>query len=55
MVTLVKGLKHIGLHISTGESLFYAIIFGIIVAMIGKYLLNRVKPEPQTERPIVTV
>jgi len=50
MVTLVKGLKHIGLHIGTGESLFYATIFGIIVAMIGKYLLNRVKPDPQAER-----
>ncbi|RKZ46347.1 MAG: phosphate permease [Gammaproteobacteria bacterium] len=50
MVTLVKGLKHIGLHISTGESLFYATIFGIIVAMIGKYLLNRVKPDPLAER-----
>ncbi len=50
MVTLVKGLKHIGLEISTGESLFYAAIFGIIVAMIGKYLLNRVKPDPESEK-----
>lgn len=50
MVTLVKGLKHIGLEISTGESLFYAVIFGIIVAMIGKYLLSRVKPDPQAEK-----
>jgi len=50
MVTLVKGLKHIGLEISTGESLFYATVFGIIVAVIGKYLLNRVKPDPQAEK-----
>ena len=50
MVTLVKGLKHVGLEVSTGESLFYATIFGIIVAMIGKYLLNRVKPDPEAER-----
>jgi inorganic phosphate transporter, PiT family len=50
MVTMVKGLKHIGLEISTVESLFYATIFGIIVAILGKYLLNRIKPDPQAER-----
>jgi inorganic phosphate transporter, PiT family len=50
MVTLIKGLKHIGLETSTGESLFYAAIFGIVVAMIGKVLLNRIKHDPQITR-----
>lgn len=48
MVTLVKGLKHIGLQTSTVESLFYAALFGIIVAIIGKFLLNRFKPDPNS-------
>jgi PiT family inorganic phosphate transporter len=49
MVTLVKGLKHIGLHISAGESLFFAALFGLVVAMIGKYLLNKIKPSAITD------
>lgn len=50
MVTLVKGLKHIGLDISTGESLFYAALFGTIVAIIGKHLLNRFKPDLKDQK-----
>lgn len=50
MVIMVKGLKHIGLEISTGESLFYAAVFGLIVAIIGKVILKRVQPDLAAER-----
>jgi inorganic phosphate transporter, PiT family len=50
MITMVKGLKHIGLEISTGESLFYAVLFGLSVAILGKYLLNRIKAVAVTGR-----
>jgi PiT family inorganic phosphate transporter len=50
IVTMVKGLKHIGLEISTGESLFYAAAFGLIVAIIGKIILKRVQPDLAAER-----
>jgi inorganic phosphate transporter, PiT family len=45
MVTLMKGLKHIGLHVGMGESMLYALIFGLIVALIGRSLLKRVRPD----------
>jgi PiT family inorganic phosphate transporter len=45
MVTLMKGLKHIGLHVGMGESMLYALIFGLIVALIGRSLLKRIRPD----------
>ncbi|MEE8057905.1 MAG: inorganic phosphate transporter [Pseudomonadales bacterium] len=46
MVTLLKGLKHIGLHISFAESFLWAIAAGIITMLIGIQLLKRIKVEP---------
>ncbi len=45
MVTFVKGLKHIGLELSYGESILYAVIVGVIVAVIGKMMLMRIQPD----------
>lgn len=50
MVTLVKGLKHVGLQISPGEGVLYAIIFGFIVALIGKLLLKRIEADPEADK-----
>lgn len=50
MVTLVKGLKHVGLQISPGEGVLYAIVFGIIVALIGKLLLRRIEADPEADK-----
>jgi PiT family inorganic phosphate transporter len=51
MVTLLKGLKHIGLDLDLGlgssfaNSLPISAVAGILVALFGKMLLNRVKEE----------
>jgi PiT family inorganic phosphate transporter len=51
MVTLLKGLKHLGIELELGmgskftNALPVAAIIGIIVALIGKQFLNRVKEE----------
>jgi PiT family inorganic phosphate transporter len=50
MVSLMKGLKHIGLEVSVGQSMIYALIFGLIVALIGRYLLKRIQPDPDAEK-----
>ncbi len=50
MVTLVKGLKHVGLQISSGEGILYAAAFGFIVALIGKFLLERIEADPEADR-----
>lgn len=50
LVTITKGLKHVGLHVSTGEANIYAVVIGILVAVIGKTFVNRVKIDPQADQ-----
>ena len=49
-VTLVKGLKHIGLDISFAASLGWALIGGLIVAVIGASILSRIQPDPEADK-----
>jgi PiT family inorganic phosphate transporter len=46
MVTMTKGLKHIGLGLNFQECLGYSTIVGIIVAGIGQMFLRRIKDVP---------
>jgi PiT family inorganic phosphate transporter len=50
LVTLFKGLKHLNLEFSALESFVIATIFGIIVAIIGKMMINRVKVDESADR-----
>jgi PiT family inorganic phosphate transporter len=43
LVTIKKGLKHLGLHIGTTEGFLYAIATAVIVAVIGKIFINRLQ------------
>jgi PiT family inorganic phosphate transporter len=47
LVTIKKGLKHVvksgDLNITATESYMYAIIAGIVVALIGKYFISKIK------------
>jgi PiT family inorganic phosphate transporter len=42
MVTLLKGLKHIGLSLTFGESLTYSIAIGFGIALIGTFFLRKI-------------
>lgn len=50
LVTLTKGLKHIGLNITPGESLALSGVAGLVVAAIGAALLARIKADPTADR-----
>lgn len=43
MVTLTKGLKHIGLEISFAESLLYSVVVAAIIMLMGFVGLSRIK------------
>ena len=47
MVTILKGLKHvfkdIGISMTFGESIVWAMMFGIFLAILGSYLLSKVE------------
>jgi len=50
LVTLFKGLKHLKLEFSMGESFVIAVVFGLVVAVIGRLMINRVKVDEAAER-----
>ncbi|WP_281556485.1 inorganic phosphate transporter [Thalassomonas sp. RHCl1] len=43
LVTIKKGLKHVGLEIGATEGYIYAIAVSVLVALIGKFYIERLK------------
>jgi PiT family inorganic phosphate transporter len=50
LVTILKGLKHVGLHLSMENSYYLAIGIAVIVALIGKVFIAQIKPNPKAEK-----
>jgi len=50
LVTIMKGLKHIGLDLSMTDSILIAIGFGVLTTILGKYLVSRVKFDASADR-----
>src|SRR5690554_5529262 len=50
LVTIKKGLKHVGLNFSDIESYGLALLVGVLVAVIGGYFVSKVKPNPKKEK-----
>jgi PiT family inorganic phosphate transporter len=50
LVTVKKGLKHVGLHLDDGQALLVAATCGVAVAAIGALLLSRVRLDPEADR-----
>ena len=50
LVTILKGLKHVGLEISLGRSYALALLIAFIVAVIGAAVIRRIKPDPKAEK-----
>ena len=50
LVTLFKGLKHLKLEFSMGESIAIAVVFGLIVGFIGRLMINRVQVDETADK-----
>ena len=50
LVTIKKGLKHVGIHIEGGMEFVYAGILGLIIAFIGILLIRRIRFDGQIEK-----
>ncbi len=50
LLTLFKGLKHLNFDLSIPMSFLLAAVFGLIVALIGRYAVNRVEIDPSADR-----
>jgi len=50
MVTMVKGLKHVGIHLNLHESLIIAAGIGGLIMIIGTWMIKRLKFDPAADR-----
>lgn len=50
LVTMFKGLKHVGINLSTGQSYAIAAAVGIVILMIGIAYIRRLKFDPSEDR-----
>lgn len=50
LVTLVKGLKHVGLDLSTPEQYSYATLIGFVIMVGGKLYINTIKHDPKADK-----
>lgn len=50
LVTIKKGLKHIGLDVTGGMEFLYAGILGVLIALLGVILIKRVKFDESAEK-----
>ena len=50
LVTILKGLKHVGLEISIRDSYILAIAIAVGIALVGAYFINRIQPDPTAEK-----
>jgi len=50
LVTLFKGLKHVGLDLTTLQCYLVSVGFGVVVALIGKVFINRIEPNRKAEK-----
>ncbi len=50
LVTMFKGLKHLNINLTTAGSFIFAVIFGLITAIIGHYSTRNVKEDFNANR-----
>lgn len=50
LVTIFKGLKHVGLDLSKGQAYAAAIIIGVLIAGIGRLFINRIRVDEKAEK-----
>lgn len=50
MMTLMKGLNHVGLNLTTQQNLLVAVAIAVAVAVIGKLVINRIQVDPNADR-----
>ncbi len=50
IMTVTKGLKHVGLHLSTQEGILLAIGIGVLVMLLGIAILTRIQVDEEADK-----
>jgi len=50
LMTILKGLKHVGLTISIANAYLLATLIAVAISLIGAFAIRRIKPDPKLEK-----
>ncbi len=50
LVTILKGLSHVGLELSLANSYLLAIVVATVIAIVGAFFVRRIQPDPKVEK-----
>jgi PiT family inorganic phosphate transporter len=50
LVTILKGLKHVGMDLSIGDAYLAATAIAVVIAAIGAVAIRRIEPDPKVEK-----
>lgn len=50
LVTLFKGLKHVGVHLSTGQAYLTAAAVGVVIALVGRFFIQRIEVDRKADK-----
>jgi PiT family inorganic phosphate transporter len=50
LVTILKGLKHVGLEISLTNSYLLAVAIAVAIALVGAFAIRRIQPDHKAEK-----
>ena len=50
LVTILKGLSHVGLNISLQDSYLLAVAIAVAIALFGAFVIRKIEPDPKAEK-----
>jgi PiT family inorganic phosphate transporter len=50
LMTILKGLKHVGLTISIANAYLLAITIALVISSVGAFAIRRIEPDPKLEK-----
>ena len=50
LVTILKGLTHVGLNLKLRDSYLLAIVIAVGIALVGAYFIAKIRPDPKAEK-----
>ena len=50
LVTILKGLKHVGMEMDLANAYILAILIAVVVSLIGAFAIRRIKPDKKVEK-----
>jgi PiT family inorganic phosphate transporter len=50
LVTILKGLKHVGMEIGLTNAYLLAILIGVVISLIGAFAIRRIEPDKKLDK-----